>query len=77
MANTARKHDPSENRKITVVLPARLIEGAMRMSGKGLTETIHDALKWHKHHLACQGLLKAKGTWTSSLDFNALRDDED
>jgi len=49
----------------------------MRMSGKGLTETIHDALKWHKHHLACQGLLKAKGTWTSSLDFNALRDDED
>ncbi|MGZ8362328.1 MAG: hypothetical protein ACXW3D_00580 [Caulobacteraceae bacterium] len=32
-------------RKITVRLPADLIDDCMRLSGKGLTETVRDALE--------------------------------
>ncbi|MDX2072756.1 MAG: hypothetical protein SFX19_00130 [Alphaproteobacteria bacterium] len=75
MKTTHRDHD--EIRKITINLPASLIDMAMLGSEKSLTETIREALKRYAHHLACQELLALKGKVKFSLTYEqmkALRD---
>ncbi|MDX2178081.1 MAG: hypothetical protein SFV18_00730 [Bryobacteraceae bacterium] len=71
------KPETTDQRKVTILLPAQVLDSALRRSGKGLTDTIREALTEYNHNRACRELLKLKGTWKPSLDFNALRDAED
>ena len=54
-----------ELRKITVNLPAELIDGVMADSDKGLTETIREALETKRSAAAWERLRKLRG----SIDF--------
>ena len=48
-------------RKITVNLPAELIDGVMEDSGKGLTETIREALEAKRAAAAYERMLALRG----------------
>jgi hypothetical protein len=50
-----------ELRKITVNLPADLIDGVMEDSGKGLTESIREALEAQRNAIAWQRLRALRG----------------
>ena len=54
-------------RKITVNLPADLLDGAMAQSGKGLTETIRDALEFKRSAAAWERMRQMRG----KVDFGA------
>ena len=54
-----------ELRKVTVNLPAELIDGVMEDSGKGLTETIREALEAKRNTAAWHRLRKLRG----KIDF--------
>ena len=64
-------------RKITVNLPARLIDLAVESSGKGLTETLRDALKEYNHREACRRLLALKGKVQFQATWQELRGKDD
>jgi len=48
-------------RKITVSLPAELVQASLHTTGKGITETIRDALAAQNHAWACRRLLELRG----------------
>lgn len=62
-------------RKVTVHLPADLIEGAQRATGAGLTETMRQALKAVIHSAWSRDMLALEGRLPLLLDLDALRDD--
>ena len=60
-------------RKITAILPARLIDSAMMVSGNGLTETIRQALRDYNHHAASQRILGMRGKLKFETGWRELR----
>lgn len=62
-------------RKVTVELPADLLEKAQRSSGHNLTETICQGLKLVAASAAYDGLRRRRGKVRFSIDLRRLRDD--
>jgi hypothetical protein len=62
-------------RKVTVQLPADLLDRAQRSSGKNLTATICQGLKLVAAGPAYEGLRRLKGKVRFSVDLRALRED--
>jgi hypothetical protein len=62
-------------RKVTVQLPADLVDRAQRSSGQNLTATICQGLKLVAAGPAYDGLRRLKGKVRFSIDLGALRDD--
>jgi len=52
----------SAMRKVTVNLPAELVDDLPEKAGKTLTEAIRTAVREYRHRLASQRLLAAGGT---------------
>ena len=64
-------------RKITVSLPASLVEASLHTSGKGLTETIREALAAQNHAWACRQLLAMRGKIDLRADYAELTGKDD
>ena len=62
-------------RKVTVQLPADLLDRAQRSSGKNLTATICQGLKLVAAGPAYDGLRRLKGKVRFSIDLRGLRED--
>ena len=62
-------------RKITVQLPAELIEKAQRSSGQGLTATIRRGLELVAAGRAYDDVRQLRGKVKFSIDWRKLRDD--
>jgi hypothetical protein len=62
-------------RKVTLQLPADLLERAQRSSGKNLTATICDGLKLVAAGPAYEGLRRLRGRVRFSIDLQRLRED--
>jgi len=62
-------------RKITVLLPADLLERAQRSSGTSLTATIRKGLELVAAGAAYDELCRMRGKVALSLDWRALRRD--
>jgi hypothetical protein len=60
-------------RKVTVNLPARMLEHAMRISGKGITETLIEALRELERLDKRSALRRLKGTVRFALDLDDTR----
>ena len=67
----------TEMRKITAILPTKLVEAAMETSGANLTETLRNALRDYNHHAASQRLLAMRGKVKLELDLEELREDRE
>lgn len=70
---SSNQHHMSDMRKITAMLPAPLLDAAMEVSGRNLTETLRVALRDYNHHAASQRLLAARGKVRFELDWRELR----
>lgn len=65
-------------RKVTMNLPASLVESATEVLGKGnLTEAVREALKEALHREACKELLAMRGKVKFAYDWKQLRAMED
>ena len=62
-------------RKVTVQLPADLLDRAQRSSGKNLTATICQGLKLVAAGPAYDGLRRLRGKVRFSIDLRSLRED--
>lgn len=62
-------------RKVTVQLPADLLDRAQRSSGQNLTATICQGLKLVAAAPAYEGLRRLKGKVRFSIDLRKLRED--
>ena len=67
----------NDMRKITAILPEPLLDGAMRNSGLGLTETLREALRQYNHRAASQRLLQLQGKVQFDLHWRDLRGKDD
>jgi len=68
----------TEMRKITLNLPAELLDTVTDLSGKGITETIRDALEAQVKARAFQAFLDLRGKVDFGASWQALRGkDED
>ncbi len=65
---------PSD-RKVTMVLPAALIDRATAASGLGLTPTVRQGLQLVAASRAFEGLRRLRGKVKFSLDPRTLRED--
>lgn len=77
-ADKAKKKTPSKAprmRKVTVMLPAELLDRAMRVSGEGITPTITEGLQQIAVQEAFQHLAAARGTVQFTTDLRWLRED--
>lgn len=67
-------------RKITAFVAERELEGAQAFTGKGVTETIREALRELAHQRACQELLALRGKVhlerDSGVTLEELREDK-
>lgn len=68
------KHTKTETRKITVNLPASLIDSLLCDKKMSLTETIKEALTDYKHRRACQELLNSQGKVKFLLTAEELKE---
>lgn len=48
-------------RKITAFIPADLMEGSLKITGEGVSETLREALRQMNHAWACRELLNMTG----------------
>jgi hypothetical protein len=62
-------------RKITVQLPADLVERAQKASGQGVTETIRQGLRLVAAGETFRQVAKLRGSVKFSVDLARLRDD--
>jgi hypothetical protein len=62
-------------RKVTVLLPADLVDKAQRSTGENLTATICRGLKLVAAGPAYDGLRRLKGKVRFSIDLQSLRED--
>ncbi len=60
-------------RKVTVNLPAKTLESAMRLTGKGLTATLVEGLMEIERRSRRTALRKLKGKVRFDLDLDATR----
>jgi hypothetical protein len=64
-------------RKITVEVPAATLEGAMKLSGLGVAETLRQALADFAHRQACLRLHALRGSIKEKIDWRELRGKDD
>jgi len=62
-------------RKVTLLVPADLLEKAQRASGKNLTATVCDGLRLVAAGPAYDGLRRLRGKVRFSIDLQTLRED--
>ena len=62
-------------RKVTVELPADLLERAQKSTGQGITATIRRGLSLVAAREAYEGLRKRRGKVVFSIDLDRLRED--
>ena len=67
----------TEMRKITVNLPAHLLDATLSGSGRGLTEVIREALEEYNHRQACRRLLQLRGKVKFALSYEQLAGKDD
>lgn len=67
----------NQMRKITVEVPADLLDRVQTYTGEGVTETIRTALKRMDALRAQQDLRKLRGTFKFTIDLDRLREDRD
>lgn len=70
----------AEMRKITVFLPADLLDDCQRITGKGVSETLRIALRDLVHHHARRQLMDAMGHLdleADGLTLEQLRDESE
>ena len=65
----------SESKKVTVVLPADLLERATMATGKGITPTIREGLEAMAASHAYEGLRRLRGKVKLSINLDELRRD--
>jgi len=63
-------------RKVTLLVPADLLEKAQRSSGKNLTATVCDGLRLVAAGPAYDGLRRLRGKVRFSIDLQTLREDQ-
>jgi hypothetical protein len=66
-----------EMRKVTVSLPTKLVEASLHTSGKGITETIREALAAQNHAWACRRLLELRGKIDLRAEYAELTGKDD
>lgn len=71
------RNPPEEIRKITVNLPASLLERTMAHNDKSLSETIREALRDYNHKRACQALIQLRGKADFLLSYEELKEMRD
>lgn len=64
-------------RKVTVQIPAHLLEHAQEATGNGITQTITAGLEKLAHSAAYRKLLSLKGSCKPELDIEASRLDRE
>ena len=62
-------------KKVTLELPARILERAMESSQQGIAGTVRQALELLTATVAYEKLRKLRGKVAFSLDLKTLRDD--
>lgn len=63
-------------KKVTVILPADLLEHAVEITGGSVRHAIETSLKEMSHRWACQRMLAMRGKLDLGIDLAALRDDD-
>ena len=63
------------DKKITVHVPAELLEEAQRETGEGITETVRQGLRLVAAREAYRRLRKLRGRVEISIDLDELRED--
>jgi len=64
----------TQARRVTANLPAKLLEDAMEVTGKGITETLTEGLLALKRRRFGQRALALKGALELDLDLEASRE---
>lgn len=70
----------TETRKITVELPADMLETAMRYTGEGVTKTLYQVVEAYNRSHAYQEFRKLRGCLKGvdhGIDVDELRQDRD
>ncbi len=62
-------------RKVTVMLPTRLLKRAMKASGEGVTPTLRRGLELVAAKAAYEKLIDLRGTFDLGIDLDELRED--
>ncbi len=71
------KKTMEETQKITAILPVPLLEGALRASGKGLTDTLKEALTQYRQRKACEALMALRGKVKFDLTYEQIKEDRE
>lgn len=64
-------------KKVTVHIPEDLLKAAQERSGKGITQTINEALQSLASRLAYKKLEELEGSCRLDLNIDELREDRD
>ena len=67
----------TEMRKITAILPAKLLAASQAATGEGVTETLRRALEAMNHADWCRRMLALEGRVPLDIDLDALREDRE
>lgn len=67
----------NDMRKITVEVPAELLEKAQEQTGHGVSETVREGLELLRRRSAFQRLRELRGKVKFDIDLMALRKEED
>jgi hypothetical protein len=68
------KKPAEEIRKITVNMPASLIDPMLQATGKGPTELLTELVQKEKNRLAWQGFKELRGKVTFDLTYEQLKE---
>ena len=64
----------TRRRRITASLPAQLLEEAMEVTGKGITETLVEGLRLVRRARAYEEAMALRGKVKLSIDLDASRE---
>jgi hypothetical protein len=70
-----KKPEAPKMRKVTMMLPADLIDRAMKVTGKGLTPTVRESLEQTARSDVYERLRALRGKLKIDLDLDRLRED--
>ena len=73
----AQPHPPISTRRITVNVPADLLEDALESTGDGITQTVTAGLQKLAASQAYRKLLALKGSGRPNIDLAELRRDRE
>ena len=71
------KKPVEETRKITINLPASLIDKTMAHNDKSMSEAIREALREYNHRRACDALRQLRGKVQFSLTYAQIKEDRE